>query len=141
MTTISSSSGMQNAVQSGLQQLRLQQAKRNADQAEQMARALQVEAAAAQQVAVRAQENAQSLTVKSGQAEATAGQARQGLAMIKTAGQMQAQLGVTASTVVKQQSSQSSTTLDAAVQTSASSATPVVNTQGQLTGTLVNVTA
>lgn len=136
MVAISSTSGAQSsAAQVGLQQLKLQQAKRNADRAEQTAQALQAQAAEAQRVANNAQENARALSVRSDQAQSVAGQARQGLALISSVGQMQTQLGNTAAQVVERaQSPQTSTTTQ-------TTKAPVVNTQGQVTGTVVNTTA
>lgn len=135
MSAISSTTSTQSAAQAGLQQLKLQQAKRNAERAEQTASALQAQAADAQRVANNAQENARALSVRSAEAQSVAGQARQGLAIIRSVDQMQAQLSSTATQVVeRRQSPQTSTTSQA-------TKAPVVNTQGQITGTVVNTTA
>ena len=135
MASISPLSGAQSAAQSGLQQLRLQQARRDADQAEQTARALQAQARDAQQRANEAQEEARTISVQADQAQAGASQARLGLAVVKTIGQMQAQL----TNVVTQVTETLKTAEPAAA--AASSPSPVVNTAGQLTGTVVNTTA
>lgn len=121
------------AVQNGYQQFKLLQAKRSADEAEQTARALQAQAWDARRRADRADQNAQSLAIESDMAQATAGKARQGLAAVQTAAQMQVQLTTATEQVVqKQQGTESGpSTLS----------TPVVNVQGQLTGTVVNTTA
>lgn len=115
-------------------QIQQQQAQRNADQAEQRAKALAASARDAQSVADRAQENARSLKVESNQAQGEASQARRGLAGMSSLGEVQAQMSdlrEQISTVLKSESTST---------TSATSA-PVVNSFGQETGTLVNVTA
>jgi hypothetical protein len=135
MTTISSLSGAQSAAQSGLRQLRLQQAKRDAEQAEQVARALQAQAQAAQQNANEAVERARTITSQSDQAQATAGQARQGLAAVSTVAQMQGQLsGVVAQVTEKLAPPKAAPAIK-------STPVPVVNAEGQVTGTVVNTTA
>lgn len=149
MTSIPSLSGAQSAAQSGLQQLRLQQAKRDAERAEQTARALQVQAREAQQQASQAQQNARSIASQADQAQDSAGQARQGLAMVKTTSQMQIQLSNTVSHVTEtldtaQASatpSPSTVTATTATPATATTAAPVINVQGQVTGTVVNTTA
>ncbi len=137
MASVSSTSS---ANQYGLQQLSVLQAKRTADQAEQTAQSLKVQASAAQRVADQAQENARSLGVQSEQAQAKAGQARQGVAALNSAQQGISQL----STVVDQVLDRDKTSVSAVSTTpQAASATPapVVNTQGQVTGTIINTTA
>lgn len=89
--TISSSNSL-SASDYGLQQLSLQQAKRNAERAEVAAEKLAAQAAVAKREAAQAQENARSLEIRSGIAHQDAGRARQGLAAIKTAASMQDQL-------------------------------------------------
>ncbi|MDP2808692.1 MAG: hypothetical protein Q8O34_00925 [Rhodocyclaceae bacterium] len=131
MAAISSVSG----AQSGLQQLRLQQAVRNAAQAEQSARSLQAQASDARQRANQAQEDARSITVQADQAQTDAGQARLGLAVIKSVGQMQTQL----LNVVAQVTEKLKIAEPAAP--SQSPALPVINAQGQVTGSVINTTA
>jgi len=133
MTTVSSTSS---ASEYGLQQLRLQQARRTAEQAEFAARALNAQAANAQRVADRAQEDARSLGVQANQAEASAGQARQGLAALSTAQQAFSRLSNTAEQVVAREPTPAAPTQD-----SGAAPVPVVNTQGQVTGTVINTTA
>lgn len=135
MATISSLSGAQSAAQSGLQQLRLQQAKRDAERAEFAARVLLAQARDAQQKASDAQETARSITTQSDQAQTQAGQARQGLAVIKSINQMGAQV----SSVVTQVAEKLKLAKPAAKVQDA--AAPVINTQGQVTGTVINTTA
>lgn len=115
-----------------LAQIQQMQAQRNADQAEQRARALRDKASDAQGVADRAQENARSLKVQSEQAQGEATQARRGLAELGAGQTVQSRL-----TDLRQQ-------IGAVLQSDVlkrSSLVPVVNAQGQPTGTVVNVTA
>jgi hypothetical protein len=120
--------------QSGLQQLSLQQAKRAAAQAEQTADALQTQAQDARRRANREQENARSLSVQADQAQSGADRAKQGLVALQSANEMKVQLGNTVEHVAqKQQVAQS---VSSTQQTA-----PVVNTQGQVTGTVINTTA
>ena len=109
----------------------------------------------AQRSADQAQENARALEVQSSQASDIAGRARQGLAVIKSAQEAQSSLGATADRVVKaQQSTETAITskvtpaVPAAVSTPtatpfvpSSTASPVVNTQGETTGRFINTTA
>lgn len=132
MAIVSSTSGSP-AAQSGWQQLKLLQAKRSADQAEQAAQSLQQQAQEARRTADRADERARTLAVDSDQAQAIAGKARLGLAATQSEGQMQTQVTKIADQVIQRQQ-------NAQTGTSAQSA-PVINTQGQLTGTVVNTTA
>jgi ABC-type hemin transport system substrate-binding protein len=136
MAGISSTGGLQAVTQTAFQQLKLQQARQNADRAEQVARNLRSEAAEAQREADRAQENARSLMVRANQAQSVAGQARQGLAMIRTVGEMQESL----SNMQIRTDTVSSSTVETAVIAPAANI-PVVNTSGQVTGTVVNTTA
>jgi len=131
---LASASGAQSASSGLWAQLQLQQARRNADQAEQQAAALQAQAQSAQGVADRAQENARSLQVQSRQAAGDASQARLDLATQTSVGEVQSKLSDLKTQIGKVLQS------DAPIVPPAPSA-PVVNTSGQQTGTLVNVTA
>ncbi len=135
MAGISSISGAQSAAQSGVQQLRLLQAERNAQQAELTARVLRAEATDAQQAAREAQEVARVIAAGADQAQANAAQARLGLAVIRTAGESQTQLANAVTQVAQ--------TLKVAepAAPSQSPTPPIVNSQGQLTGTVINTTA
>jgi len=139
MAAISSTAGSQSVAQSTLQELRIQQARQNAGRAEQVASSLRQQAAEAQRNADRAEANARSLSVQSVQAETVAGRARQGLAAIRSAGEMQTQL----SQVVGRISGKSESSLPASDVSGnvAPAPAPVVNTSGQITGTLINTTA
>ena len=120
-------------------QIQQQQAQRNAEQAESKARALQGQARDAQTEADRAQENARSIKVQSDQASTDASQARLGLAGLKSLDQTQTQFSELRAQLAAIQSGAGN---DAGSAWSASSAlAPVVNSFGQPTGTLVNVTA
>ena len=135
MASISSISGAQSVAQPGLQQFRLQQAQRDAEQAEQTARALQAQARDAQQIASRAQQNARSIIAEAELARTNAGQARLGLAVIKTVSQMQTQLsGFVTQVAGKLQNAEPAAPAQ-------SPASPVINAQGQVTGTVINTTA
>lgn len=133
---VSASSGLQSPGSGIWGQIQQQQAQRNADQAEQQARALQARARQAQVVADQAQENASSLKVQSSQAQGTAENARRGLVAMKSRDDMLVQLnqqvGQVADVVAKQ---------SPAIQVETAAPQPVTNTSGQTTGTLVNVTA
>ena len=131
---ISPTSGAHAAVQAGFQQLKLQQARRSAEQAEQVARSLRATANEAQQSAERANENARSLGVQADQAQTSAGHARQGLNAIKS-------LKSTESALLKAYDTAIQTQIRLNTQTPQKPAEAVVNTQGQTTGTLVNTTA
>lgn len=112
------------------QQLRVQQAERNADQAEASARALLQAASVAQRNADRAQEGARELQVQAGQADAAVGTARQQVATVASATKLQSGFET-----IRGQISQALKSFDQPA------AAPVVNAEGQTTGTLVNVTA
>ncbi|MDP1606797.1 MAG: hypothetical protein Q8L93_09185 [Rhodocyclaceae bacterium] len=136
MAAITSTAGSQAASRMAWQQLSLQQARQNAGRAEQVARSLQERAAEAQQVAARARENARSLAARADQAQTAAGHARQGLAAIRSVGEMQRQLLDTVIRVSKQPD-----VAQVAGGSGSLTVEPVVNTSGQVTGTVVNTTA
>lgn len=115
-------------------QIQQLQAQRSADQAEQRARTLLEKARQAQTVADRAQENARSLKVESNQAQGDAGRARQGLAARESISQLQSGY-----TDLREQIASVTSPVESA--TPVVSPAPVVNSFGQETGTLVNVTA
>jgi hypothetical protein len=127
----SSASGVQLANQSAWQQFKLSLAERNADRAEQQARALRSQADGAQREASRAQENARSLQVDAGKAESTAGEARRGLAVVKTVQDTFSRMSATYDRLAQVQT--------APVETA--DAETVVNAQGQVTGQVVSVAA
>lgn len=134
MASVSTTSAAQSASQSGWQQLKLQQARQNAEQAERVAQSLSAQASEAKRSADRAQENARDISVRSDQAQVVAGRARQGLAAISSASVMQAQLvRVVDQSAVRLEAQTKSKTQQ--------QSSPVVNTQGQLTGTVINTSA
>jgi methyl-accepting chemotaxis protein len=139
MAAISSTAGSQSVAQSALQELRIQQARQNAGRAEQVARSLRQQAVEAQRDADRADENARSLSVQSDQAAAVAGRARQGLEAIRSAGEMQARLSQTVGRI--NELPDSSVPVADVSGDVGPAPVPVVNTSGQITGTLVNTTA
>lgn len=131
---------MNSAASAGLQspgaglwgQIQQQQAQRNADQAEQQARSLQAKARQAQVVADAAQETARSLKVESSQARVDADSARRGVTALKSLNEVQSGLSELRGQIVQVLERPESSQQQAA---------PVINTSGQPTGTLVNVTA
>jgi len=143
MAVTSATSSSLSAAQLGMQQLRVQQAKQNAERAETAAQSLRAQADAAQREASQAQDNARSLYVRSDQAQNVAGQARQGLAAMRSQGEMQVRLSNTVDQVVERANVTTVTTTDSAATGAVApvAAQPVVNTSGQLTGTVVNTTA
>ena len=140
MASVSSTSS---ATQFGLQQLRQLEARRNADQAEQKAQSLKAQASDARRSADQAQETARSLGVQANQAETQAGQARQGLAAFSTEQQQVTRLANTVDQVLTrgQEAAASSPGPSVVTSPAVGSAAPVVNTQGQVTGQIVNTTA
>lgn len=128
-------SGAQAAAQSGLAQFRLQQARRDVEKADQVARSLQAQALNAQQQAGEAQETARSIAAQATRAQGVVGQARQALAVIETAAQSQSQ----ATNVLARVTEKSKTAEPATVVQKPAPA--VINKQGQTTGTLINTTA
>ena len=134
MATISSSSSA-SISQYVRSQLQLQQAQRNAEQADANARSLQAQARQAQQVAVEAQATARSVGSQANQAQSDASQAQLSLALIRNGSQVQSELTTAVGNVAEPLK------VAAPVAATPSPATPVVNTQGQLTGTVVNTTA
>lgn len=136
MAAVSSSAGYQAATQAAFQQLKVQQARQNADRAEQVANALAAKANEAQRDADRAEENARSLSVQSNQARTAAGQARQGLSMVQSVSRMAVQLAGTVEQVVERTGRQASSS-----EAPPAKSAPVMNTTGQMTGTVVNTTA
>lgn len=135
MNAILSSAGTSSATQAGVEQLRVLQAEKNADRAMQTAKTLADQAREARYNANKAQERARELSSQSSQAQTNAGRAQQGLQAMKTSSQMQTQLSGVATQVIERQETAQP------VSTAAEQAPPVVNTQGQLTGTVVNTSA
>jgi hypothetical protein len=129
MDAVSSSGSLQATTLVALQDLKVQQAKRQAQQAESVARSLSAAANAAQGEAERAIENARALYLRSNQAASAAGQARQAVGQL----QATADIGMHVAATV----SQASERVTGAQMVSG----PVVNTSGQVTGTVVNTTA
>jgi len=119
------------ATRYGASQVQLQEAKRVAAQAEQTANALQAAARSARQDAQRATVKARDLESKSDRASNVAQIARQGLAAVGTRDSAFERLKTTLDSVA----ARVETTAPASV------AQPVVNTQGETTGQIVNTTA
>lgn len=138
MADFSSSSGVETAVRSGFQQFRVVEARRTAERMEEVARRLQAQAATAQRTADRAQDDARSLTVQSEQARDDAGRARQGVAYLDALGRMQNEVGRVVGRVAERLGVPATPDVK---EVAAAPPAPVVNTQGQVTGTLVSTTA
>lgn len=140
MTDVASTSA---SARSALQQLNIQNARRAADQAEREAQALSRQADLARSRAAREEQNADTLTTRAKQADAVAGQARQGLAALTSAAESTSRLTNTLSQINERNApSATSPGVDVApASTAAPAAAPVVNTQGQLIGSIINTTA
>lgn len=121
-------SALQAATSAAYAQLQQQQVRQAADQAEAKARGLRKQAQQAESEAVRAQQNAESLRSQSQQANGAANLARQAVSSTESLGRLQTQIRKVLAT-------------DDWSALPAAPAAPVVNTQGQVTGTTVNVTA
>lgn len=121
---------------SPLSQLQLLQAQRAADRAEQNARALRERATEAQNTADREQENARNLQVQAGQAQQVAGSAKQGVIALKSLRQVQEGFSE-----IRQQIAQVTQKQTTGSTSNTSAPAPSINSQGQTTGTVVNVTA
>lgn len=112
-------------------QLQMQQAQRNADQAEQRARALQSQAQAAQQEADQAQNNARELQGSSSAARNDADSARRNVTTMQSLGQVSAGLSELRTQIA-----------EVVAPPPAPAVTPAfTNAEGQVTGTRINVTA
>ncbi|MCX7179096.1 MAG: hypothetical protein NTX56_10080 [Proteobacteria bacterium] len=135
MAIDSSSLSMQSVTQLGWQQFKLQQAKRSADQAERSAQILQQQAGNAQREADRTQEEARALAVQSDQAQSLAVRARRGLSALSSESAMQSRL----THVIDQATERLANT--SSVSVTQTKAAPVVNSQGQTTGKIINTTA
>lgn len=135
MALTASVSAMQSAGAAVWSQLQQQQLQRSADQAESRAQALRVQARAAETTAARAQEQARTVRAQSSQADGDALNAQLSLARAN------------ASALVPLQSpdafevrSVNQATPETPV-TAGSGTQPVINADGQTTGTLINVQA
>lgn len=126
------------AIQSSVQQLVLQQAKRTADQAEQTAQSLKAQANDAQRVADSAQQDARSLSIQSDQAQAKAGLIRQGIAGLSAETQG---INLPSKFVVQESSSLPTPVKNTGAAIVSAPTPPVVNSQGQVTGTIITTTA
>jgi len=124
-------SGAQGSASAVMSQLQMQQAQRNAEQAESKARSLQAQARVAQTEADRAQENARQLQGSSAQASNDAASARRNIASLEAFGSLNSGLA--------ELRTQIATALAPAAPATATES--FVNSEGQTTGTLVNVTA
>ncbi len=149
MASSSVISGVAGAVQSGWRQLQYQQARQQAEQAESQARQLRNEADVAQRNALRADEKAKQLDSAAVQAQNVAGTARQNLAGLSESGKLGQRLNqkvaasAAASTAnIPQVSTNPDVKVaDVKVADVAKSSGPVINSQGQIVGRVVNMAA
>lgn len=130
---VASSSGTQAAGSALWAQIQQQQAQRTADQAEQRARALQSQAQAAQSEAVRAQETARALQSESTAAQNDAGEARRSVIALRSQSALQEQFSNVQGQIAR--------VLDTSLSATPNASAGVVNTSGQQTGTVIDVTA
>ena len=135
---ISSAFGAQSSSGVVWAQIQQQQAQRAADQAEQNARSLKLKAREAEVDASRAQEEARTANVESDKAQSKAGNARQNLASLESAGKLQEGLQAVRNRIADSTLAGAESSTPSSL---ASSATGVTNAYGQQTGTLVDVTA
>lgn len=123
-----STTGIPPAVQSAWKQLQLDQARQFAERAAMAARSLQAKANAAQSVANQAIADAQTLNTEASQAQNVATQAEFGVRTVESSNQ----LGANILKVINQ---------SVPTQAAAIKPAPIVNTQGETIGTLLNVAA
>ena len=121
------------------QTLQMQQAQRNAEQARANARSLETAAAQAQVAADQADQQARTIGRQAQQAQYISLQAEQSLTTIQSGLRLQSQVAQLAQNV--KQAAQTLAAPPAAATATASTPAPVVNAQGQVTGTVVNVKA
>jgi len=114
-------------------QIQLRLAQRNADRAEQQARALRAQADEAQTVASQAQENARALRVESSQARIEADSAERGVVALKSLNEVARALG--------ELRAQATPARQSPVFVQQAMPAVEINPFGQTTGTLVNVMA
>lgn len=126
---ISNTSG---ATSAAFAQLQRQQAERNAEQAEQRARSLQAETRQAKAEADRAQERARTLEVETDQATVEAGRARSGLAASRSLQQIDGEFAQLRERLRPEPTAQ-------APAAAAPAPRPVTNAQGEVTGTVINI--
>ena len=124
-----------------MQQLRLQEAKRTAEQTQYKAEKFQEQAANANREAVKAQENARSLSVMAQQAQTSAGQANLEVSKLKSLDQTVTQLEEIYTRITASLQGQQSPTPNSLQQTLQTRLPTVVNTQSPTVGTIINTTA
>jgi F0F1-type ATP synthase delta subunit len=135
LTSVAQSNNLNGSVQAALQQ-----AKRTANQAEATAQTLAAQAANAQAEATNAQDYASALTIQAGQAQLSVGWTQQNLAEIETAGQLNTQISSVVKNVVDA-SPPAQPSIVVAAKPTPPVIQPVVNTQGQITGKIINTSA
>lgn len=115
-----------------MSQLQVRQAQSEAERAEASARILRARAQSAERSAMQAQENARSLRVQSDQAQQEAGRARQNVSSLQVMQKTGDEIGK-----LRQQISEVTTKMAEP----GIFPQPVINHEGQATGTMINTTA
>lgn len=126
--------GTSGAISAAFAQMQQRQAERSAELAEQRARSLQTETRQAKAEAERAQEQARTLEVETDQAVSEAGRARSGVLATETLQELDTRLDALRTSI-------NTAFPPAGEPPGASPARPVLNAQGEVTGTVINVSA
>lgn len=138
ISSISSTTG--SSANSAAQQSAVRQAKRTADQAESAAQTLENQAATAQTRATEAESYARTLNVQASQAQLGAGYSEQNLSALQLSTQINSEI-VNGPSFAPSSSVQQAIAYSLAPAAQTHSAAPVVNTQGQVTGKIINTSA
>lgn len=140
ISSVSSTAG--SSGNSAAQQAVVQQAKRVADQAESAAQTLEAQAANAQTRATEAEGYARTLNIQAGQAQLGAGYSEQQLSALQLSGQINSEVAAgpnyTPNISVQRAIAYSLAPQPVTVPVSTA---PVLNTQGQVTGKIINTSA
>jgi hypothetical protein len=139
MSAISLTSNTQPTSLNGSVQAALQQAKRVANQAESTAQTLEAQAQSAQAEATSAQDYASALNIQAGQAQLNVGWTQQDLTAVETANQLNTQISSVLTNLVNAQPAKPPVVVTPIPAPSVIH--PVVNTQGQVTGKIINTSA
>lgn len=126
--------GTSGTISAAFAQMQQRQAERSAELAEQRARSLQTETRQARAEAERAQERARTLEVETDQAVDEAGRARRGVSATEALQELDTRFDALRTSI--------STAFPPSGEPSESPpARPVLNAQGEVTGTVINVSA
>ncbi|MBV8666638.1 MAG: hypothetical protein JO269_09155 [Burkholderiaceae bacterium] len=139
MSAISLNTATQSPASNGSLQSALQQAKRIANQAESSAQSLEAQAQSAQAEAASAQDYASSLTIQADQAQLSVGWTQQDVTALETAKELSTQITSVINNVVSTEPARPA--LVVAPIPPPPVTHPVLNTQGQVTGKIINTSA